>query len=145
VLATYLARGALERADSAAYKKRIAVATAWLTQVDPKHPLDAGAHYLATRDRASLEKLFQMQLADGSWVHEPFDTAIALLALGEAQSKARPIPEISDRIARARTWLLKTQFPEGGWPGTTRPAGGASYAQHISTTAWTAIALAVTK
>jgi hypothetical protein len=145
VLATYLSRRALEQTDPVMYKSRIDKATTWLNEWKPQNPLDMAAHYLATRSQASLDALFRMQATDGSWVHEPFDTAIALLALQEAQPKARLNPEITDRIARARTWLLKAQFPEGGWPGTTRPPGGASYAQHISTTSWAAIALTVTQ
>jgi squalene cyclase len=145
VLATYLSRRALEQADAGKYKANIDKATAWLNERKPQNPLDLAAHYLATRAKPSLDTLLRAQATDGSWVREPFDTAIALLALQEAQPKARPDPEIADRIARARTWLLKSQFPEGGWPGTTRPPGGASYAQHISTTGWAAIALAATQ
>jgi len=67
-------------------------------------------------------------LPNGSWNNEPFDTALALLALGGANE-------------RARAYLLEAQYEPGGWPGTTRPAGGDSYPQHISTTAWVTLAL----
>jgi len=37
------------------------------------------------------------------------------------------------------------QQPAGGWPETTRPSGGVSYAEHISTTAWALYALLETQ
>jgi len=43
--------------------------------------------------------------------------------------------------ARGREFLLRMQHADGGWPETTRPAGGVSYAEHISTTAWALEAL----
>jgi hypothetical protein len=141
VLATYLARDALASADPEKYRTAIAKADAWLRARKPAAPLDAAGHYLATKDVASLDVLLRSQAANGSWINEPFDTALALIAI----SKARPSPEITDRIARARAWLLRMQLPPGGWPGTTRPPGGGSYAQHVSTSAWAAIALAMTQ
>ena len=140
-LATYLAREALEFSGEAAYKQAVAKADAWLAALKPETPLDAAAHYLATRAPGSLDLLLRSQNANGSWLHEGFDTAVAILAL----AKVPLTPETSDRIARGRAWLLKSQFGAGGWPGTTRPSGGASYAQHISTSAWVAIALARTQ
>jgi hypothetical protein len=140
-LATYLAGRALREADARRYAEAIGKADRWLRARSPENPLDAGAHFLATRSKASLDLLLRTQTASGSWLNEPFDTAIALWAL----STADRTPDIADRIARARAWLLLKQYPEGGWPGTTRPAGGSSYAQHISTSAWAAAALARTQ
>jgi hypothetical protein len=37
--------------------------------------------------------------------------------------------------------LMRRQLADGSWPETTRPAGQASYAQRISTTAWALLAL----
>jgi hypothetical protein len=49
-----------------------------------------------------------------------------------------------EAMARARVFLIATQQPDGGWPATTRPPGGQSYAQHISTTGWATLALLLT-
>ena len=45
---------------------------------------------------------------------------------------------------RGRDFLVASQEEDGGWPGTTRPAGGDSYAQRVSTSAWAAMALLAT-
>jgi hypothetical protein len=68
---------------------------------------------------------------------EIFDTALALLALAEAPAQ----PETSRIIQRGRAFLQSQQWPDGSWPATTRPSGGQSYAQQISTTAWATLAL----
>jgi hypothetical protein len=39
-------------------------------------------------------------------------------------------------VGRGMAYLLEAQLAAGGWPETTRPSGGQSYAQHIATTAW---------
>ncbi len=64
---------------------------------------------------------------------EPFDTGLALAALA-----AWPAPraEFERPVERGRAYLLATQLESGGWPETTRPPNGSSYAQHISTSAW---------
>jgi hypothetical protein len=140
-LATYLARASLVAAGADRFAGPIDKATRWLQAQTPRNPLDAAAHFLATRNPASLEMLLRSQAASGAWLNEPFDTAVAILAMAAVRDR----PEVTDRIARARAWLLRTQLSKGGWPGTTRPAGGNSYAQHLSTSAWAAIALAVTE
>jgi hypothetical protein len=48
-------------------------------------------------------------------------------------------------IARGRAFLIATQRDDGGWPETTRPSGGTSYAQRISTTGWATLALLATR
>lgn len=83
--------------------------------------------------------LLDWQTSDGGWgprkgvPAEVFDTALAVLALAG-----------TDAAKRGREWLIAAQLPAGGWPATTRPSGGASYAQQISTTAWAAMALFAT-
>src|SRR6185437_12436639 len=63
---------------------------------------------------------------------EPFDTAIVLLAL----RPFRPDPAVRAVLDRGRIALAAMQTPDGSFPGSTRPPGGESYAQHISTTGW---------
>jgi hypothetical protein len=38
-------------------------------------------------------------------------------------------------------YLIDQQQADGSWAETTRPSGGESYAQRISTTAWALLAL----
>lgn len=134
VLGTYLARRVLEQSGSSAYRDAIARANAWMEVRAVSHPLDVSARVLALGRRGDIDRLIGMQAGNGSWNSEPFDTAIAILAL-KTESRA------AAAVERARKYLLQTQLEPGGWPGTTRPAGGASYAQHISTTAWCLLAL----
>ena len=47
-------------------------------------------------------------------------------------------------IARGRGFLIAGQQEDGSWPETTRPAGGSSYAQRISTAGWATLALLAT-
>jgi GH15 family glucan-1,4-alpha-glucosidase len=61
---------------------------------------------------------------------EAFDTALAILALGGG-----------GEVDRGRKFLMKTQDAAGAWAETTRPAGGISYAERISTAGWVAYAL----
>jgi hypothetical protein len=63
-----------------------------------------------------------------------FDTALVVQAL----SQAREMPEAA---RRGRVYLLERQQDDGSWVETTRPSGGESYAQRISTTAWALLAL----
>jgi hypothetical protein len=46
-----------------------------------------------------------------------------------------------DMITRGRSFLIAQQQRDGSWVETTRPRGGESYAQRISTTGWAALAL----
>ena len=151
VLATHLARQSLEAADAARFAEPIQRAAEWLRRATPRGNLDVASLVLALpaadpRFRTSLNLVLDAQNADGGWgAHaqmpsEPFDTAIALLALMRWE-------EISARrepIRRGREFLIVAQLPSGGWPATTRPSGGQSYAQHISTSAWVTLALLAT-
>ncbi len=76
------------------------------------------------RRKRSLELLRRGQSNDGGWgplVHsppEPFDTALALLALAKCDQS----PEVNGMIARGRAFLIAQQQKDGGWIETTRPA-----------------------
>lgn len=115
-------------------------AEAFLRSAKPSNVADAAALLLTfSGNAATREYLLQSQNPNGGWGQfarspsQVFDTAIAMLALKQG-------PEVD----RGRSWLESQQFAEGGWPGTTRPPGSQSYAQHISTTAWATLALLAT-
>jgi hypothetical protein len=139
-LSTYMARRTLEMAG---FTEAAAKARQWLVASKPHSILDAAALLLALPARQDcLDLILGSQSSDGGWgphpmaAAEPFDTAVVLLALRESKK-----PE---SIARGRAFLIASQLPDGGWPETTRPRGGQSYAQHISTSAWATIALVLT-
>ena len=152
-LATYLARRALETARPSRFGEAIARADRWLIETPVKVTLDAAAVALALRGsqlpealakrHRCLELILHFQARDGGWgpyrnsPSETFDTAVALLALCAFADEPRLVPVIE----RARIYLLNAQLPTGGWPETTRPPDGVSYAQHISTTGWATLAL----
>jgi hypothetical protein len=139
-LSTYMARRTLEMAG---FPEAAAKARQWLAASKPHSILDAAALLLALPARQDcLDLILGSQSSDGGWgphpmaASEPFDTAIVLLALRELKK-----PE---SIARGRAFLIASQLPDGSWPETTRPRGGQSYAQHISTSAWATMALVLT-
>ena len=139
-LSTYMARRTLEIAG---LTEPAAKATQWLLATKPHSILDAAALLLALPARRDcLELILAGQSSDGGWgahamnAAEPFDTAVVLLALRKLNQ--------ADAIARGRAFLIASQQPDGGWPETTRPPGGQSYAQHISTSAWATLALVLT-
>jgi hypothetical protein len=153
-LATAMARRAL--ASTAAAPARVARerADAWLRATAPANVLDAASILLGlsgANDRAAqaqrqraLALIREGQGTDGGWgpfvtsPAEVFDTALAVLALAEAR-------EMPDAARRGRAYLLERQQDDGSWVETTRPSGGESYAQRISTTAWTLLALLATR
>jgi hypothetical protein len=150
ILASYFARRSLELADGARYAEPIARAGRWLEAARPESNMDTAALIMAlpagsARRQEHLRNLVAAQNADGGWgphagyPSEAFDTALAMLALNGLGAE-RP----QAAIARGREFLLREQTPAGAWPETTRPAGGTSYAQHISTTAWATMALLAT-
>jgi hypothetical protein len=162
-LATAFARRTLAASGSGEMAPRIALADRWLNTVVPNNMPDAAAVLLAFVDssseprpsnwKAALEFVSKAQGADGGWgayatsPAEPFDTALALLALQELRSRrANAGPVFTSRtidasIARGREYLIRGQLEDGSWQETTRPAGQSSYAQRISTTAWSLLAL----
>lgn len=87
------------------------------------------------------------QNADGGWGpyatsgSEPFDTAIAILALARLPDAATNLAAIE----RGRRYLLVNQQDDGGWIETTRPPGAVSYAQRLSTSGWATLALLATR
>jgi hypothetical protein len=136
-LATYTARRVLETAGTTQFGDAIAKASRWLVSAKPASVTEAAALLLAVPTRADCRAMIlAAQTSDGGWgpqpgmPAEPFDTALAILALGS-----------SDATERARAFLLKTQDASGAWPETTRPSGGVSYAERISTAAWVTYAL----
>lgn len=133
-LATALTLSVLRRAGG--FREEVRRAEGWLRALRPESAVDAAAAQLALGGKAGLGVLLRAQGRSGGWgpyatsPPEAFDTALAVLALppGEARS-------------RGRRWLLEAQLPDGSWPETTRPSGGESYAQRLSTAAWAILAL----
>jgi hypothetical protein len=157
-LATFLARESLATADPVRFRPAIVRADDWLMRREILTVGDASVALMAAavtappssvaRRRSALELLGRAQSEDGGWgpyvtsPPEPFDTAIALLGLarcGDSSDSTRRM------IARGRAFLVAGQGDDGGWPETTRPAGGTSYAQRISTTGWATLALLATR
>ena len=135
-------------------------AGAWLSRVTPNSVLTAATLVMATtatpgsidwstqrQRQQSLNLLRAGQTSDGGWgpyaksPPEVFDTAIALLALNEVRKEAG----VDDLIRRGRVFLVSQQQPDGSWIETTRPSGGESYAQRLSTTGWATLALLMTR
>lgn len=156
-LATYLGAQILKQGGSAETKAALARAESWLRSV-PIDNVPAAATILLSSSRASdgsfrlrreesLNLIRRAQASDGGWgpypdsPPEPFDTAVVLLALAEM----RDTPGVHDLIRQGRTFLITQQQSDGGWPATTRPPGGTSYAQRLSTTGWATQALIATR
>jgi squalene cyclase len=153
VLATFMARRTLERSQDSRFNDAIARADAWLRRADMATTVNAAAIVLAfesrRKDAASAARLdeavsvlFSAQNADGGWgaypktPAEPFETALALLALNTVRDK----PEVEARIIRGRAYLVSVQSGDGSWSGSAP-----TYARHISTSAWATLALISTK
>ena len=138
-LATALATRTLGAAGNAG--DAVQRANRWLRTLRLSSTLDAAAVLLAVERPDAVNFLLQSQASSGGWgpypryPAEPFDTAIAVLALASLDRPA---------LGRARQYLIRTQQPDGSWPETTRPAGSQSYAQRISTSAWATQALLAT-
>jgi len=71
---------------------------------------------------------------------EVFDTALVLLALNVWRNHSG----MKEMIKRGRCFLVEQQSADGDWPATTRPSGGESYAQRLSTIGWATLALLAT-
>ncbi|MGE0129447.1 MAG: prenyltransferase/squalene oxidase repeat-containing protein [Blastocatellales bacterium] len=151
-LATYLALRTLKKTALSETKDVIERADRWLAQASPNNLLTAAVLLLANESSRSrqdqcLKLIRAAQTSDGGWgpyadsPPEPFDTAVVLLALSEFRRE----PGIDDLIRRGRGFLTAQQNPDGSWPATTRPPGGDSYAQMMSTTGWATLALLETR
>jgi len=155
-LATFSAWRVLTQSDSSAARLAAAKAAGWLRHA-PMNNVPAAATLLrfALRDDASQSRQRQVdaqaflrraQTSDGGWGPYPnvpaeaFDTALALLALAELPRDA----EVEAMVRRGRDFLIAQQRADGSWPATTRPTGGESYAQQMSTTGWATLALLAT-
>ena len=157
VLATFMARRALERAEDPRFAGAIARADTWLRNADVANTVNAAALVLAFENRkdaafkSSLERalsaLISSQNSDGGWgafaktPSEPFETAMALLALNTVRDR----PDVEARIFKGRAFLVSVQFEDGGWPAARYSGTGDTYARHISTSAWATLALLTTK
>lgn len=149
-LATAQARRALMAADPERFRNAIRRAGDWLGALDPKTVPDAAAILLglgldeggSARVRA-IRFLRGASGPDGGWgpfavsPPEPFDTALAILAL----NRAGPGEDVQALLRQGEAYLLETQLEDGSWPETTRPPGAESLAERLSTTGWVLRAL----
>lgn len=158
-LATATARDVLRLADRERFRGPIQRAEHWLIARPIRNLLDASTALMALDGsstpptvaerirRQSLELIVAGESQSGGWgpyvnaSPEPFDTAVVLLAL----SRTSWDPKVAALIHRGRSWLIASQRPDGSWPETTRPSGGESYAQRLSTAGWALRALLVTR
>ena len=148
-LATVASRSVLAQAGSH-FAGALARADQWLRRQRPVTVLDAGALLLGPADEVQrvtcLELLRKGEFKEGGWgpyvtsAPEVFDTAVVLLGLAEFPDEAG----VAEMRRHGRKFLVETQQPDGSWPETTRPSGGESYAQRISTTGWATLALLTT-
>ncbi|HEY2156115.1 MAG TPA: hypothetical protein VGH33_10830 [Isosphaeraceae bacterium] len=152
-LATALSARVLEQVDVDRYAGSITRARYWVRSGRTAGVIDAAAILFSEPAagkvgpdgpaRKALEFLRSSQATSGGWgpypdrPTEPFDTALALLAL-EPYRREHALAAAS---TRGRAALVAMQRPDGSWPETTRPPGGESYAQRLSTTGWATLAL----
>ncbi len=159
VLATALARRAMERSEDPRMAGAIRRATDYLLGAKVLSVMDASAIVLAFAGRSdsasrtkaagqALDLILNAQsVKEGGWGPFPnlpteiFDSALAILALATVKDR----PGVPERIRRGREYLIANQLPDGGWIETTRPSGGRSYAEHISTCGWATLALLQTR
>ncbi len=144
----------LRSADAPGTEEAIEKAEDWLRGIRPNNVPAAAAVLLALNSPSDqkqrsncLDLIRRAQTPSGGWgpyadaPAEPFDTAIALLALSETNLES----EWATTIERGRAFLISEQNGDGGWAPTTRPPGGDSYAQRISTCGWATQALMATR
>lgn len=156
-LATWMAVRVLRQAKLDEARVPLQKAERWLSQTKVGNVLTAATlvwafsgevtpSALRKHDEA-LRLLRRGQTRDGGWgpyadaPPECFDTALALLALQSVPKQAG----VASMIQRGRAYLIAQQNDDGSWPATTRPSGGNSYAQMMSTTGWATLALLETR
>ena len=149
VLATHTALNVLKRAGTE--QNAVENAERWLANSTPGNLLERATLLLdersPTKRKHYLDGLRNAQTSDGGWgpfpdsPPEAFDTAIVMLALAGSRDE----DGVAKMIERGRAFLVASQNADGSWPATTRPRGGESYAQQMSTTAWAALALLRTR
>jgi hypothetical protein len=151
--ATFQARRTLQKADAEKYKTAIGKADQWFRNGEVKSVLDAAAAVMALGENEDAAAINQVrhclslirkgESEKGGWgpyVNSPsenFDSAAVVLALAQLKKQ----PEVQAMLRRGLAFLISRQQPDGSWEETTRPSGGESYAQRISTTAWVTLAL----
>lgn len=156
-LATWMALRVLRQAKLLETNAAAQRAERWLRRLSPYNVFTAATLLLfAARESDGqmrrkqaecLALLRRAQTGDGGWgpfadaPPEVFDTALVLLALSENASATG----LKEMIRRGRNYLRTQQTAEGNWPPTTRPSGGDSYAQMMSTTGWATLALLATR
>lgn len=157
-LATHIVVQVLSRVDSTETRSATVKAEKWLrTQVPVNTVMNAATLLMALRDvqgaevetkrQQCLQFIRRAQTSEGAWgpyansPSEVFDTAMVLLAL----APKRENPDIAALIQSGRSYLAANQHEDGSWPETTRPSGGESYAQRLSTTGWAVQALLQTR
>ena len=162
-LATVFARRTLVASGLPSLAERVAHAGRWLARAEVTNVPEAAAIVFANAQatttpqgdnwRAALEILQKGQGRNGGWgpyitsPAEPFDTALAMLALhtlARRPSLAAPVftkATLAGAVTAGRAYLEREQLADGSWNETTRPAGQTSYAQRISTTGWALLAL----
>lgn len=161
-LATAMARTTLIAAGREPDHFSVAQIDRFLRTVPVTNVLDAAAVVLglgvdmdvmATTQRIrSLDLLRSTQADSGGWPHDAggtpqvFETAVAVLALGQLQRDPRLAraafgeENLRQAMGRARDFLAAAQKPDGSWPDASAGADE-SYAGRISTTAWALVAL----
>lgn len=155
-LATAMAIRSLWAIDPGTHREAIGRGEAWLRRLEPRDVVAASARRWALADDAAagstarrdhdLDLLTRAQGPSGGWGPfptsgpEPFDTALALLALHELRDR----PGVAAQIERGRAYLIREQTETGHWVETTRPPGGESLAQRVATTGWVVLALVTT-
>lgn len=156
-LATHMALRTLRSADLAETRESERRAKRWLLAASVNNTPSASALLLAfssavdsaekRKSDECLEYLISSQTSDGGWgpyrasPPEAFDTALALVALSSLEKRS----DMERIIRRGRQYLIAQQRADGSWIETTRPSGGESYAQRLSTVGWATIALLETK
>lgn len=134
------------------HEKHLDAAERWLRPRTIENVVEASAVLMiepkgngaaTVEGRRAMTFLLEAQSKGGGWGPYPrspveaFDTALALIGLAGLRGDTR----VDAAIDRGRSALVAMQSRDGSFPASTRPPGGESYAQGISTTGWATIAL----